>query len=87
MRGIKSNSKSLVKSADKHKLLLFGLIAVFAIALALPATLSFANETTSNTDSATEANEYTISGHLYDTSGKSLAGGVMIFGVFEDLSG
>lgn len=88
MRGIKSNSKSLVKSADKHKLLLFGIIAVFAIALALPATLGFANETTSDADSTTETNSYTVNGHLYDADTKNPVEGYLeIYWIYENLEG
>ena len=86
MRGLQSNSSKLVKSVSKHKLLLFIFIAACAIALALPATLSFASETTSNSDSATNEGTYTIKGTLNDASGNPFSGGgVMMLGVYPDL--
>ena len=86
MSEIKSNSTKFARSLNQHKLLLFIVVAIFAIALALPATLGFANETTQDGDLTVNEDTYTISGHLYDAEGQPVTyGGVMIFGVYEDL--
>ena len=87
MRGIQSNSSKLVKSVSKHKLLLFIFIAACAIALALPATLSFASENAQDNNPVAEENYLTISGRITKAGEPSvgLAGAVQIFGVKENI--
>lgn len=73
MNKIKSNSTMRAKLAGKHKLMLFGIVAIFAIALALPATLGFANEYAQDSNLSAEANDFSISGKVLKNGGSVIS--------------